>query len=309
MSDQPLASIIIPVYNQAEFVSESLDSALAQSWSETEVIIVDDASTDGTSEMIARFADEENVSIYRNDRNRDCVYTFNRGISLAKGRYYGILAADDTWEPLFLEKCVTALEEHPEAGFAYTRVNLLDRQGKRRPRTADRIVHRQDRCGDEFINLVRWLNPVPHHATVVRKSCLEEVGPYNEELTTTHDWDLWLRLSRKFPVVFINEALSNYRVHEANVSRLRSRTGDKEKFILRVLDRVFGMEDLPEVLIEEQDEIYARAWLDIAEGYRLIGDFSQMRRCLARAFSLSRNPGLYLPYRSLILSLLKKPAN
>jgi len=304
MSDTPLASIIIPVYNQAEYVAEAVRSALAQDWPNFEVLIIDDASTDNTPEVISAFAKDERISIFRNDRNLDCVRTFNRGISLSKGEYFGILAADDTWEPEFLEKCVNALERHHEAGFAYTRLNLIESQGRKRPRFKDRIVHRADHFGDEFSNIIRQLNPIPHHATVVRKVCLEEVGLYDEELTTTHDWDLWLRLSRKFPVVFINEYLANYRVHETNVSKLRSKTGDKANFIIRTLDRVFEMENLPDVLLGERNEIYAHAWLDIAEGYRLIGEYGQMRRCVRLAFSLCKNPRLFLPYRRLTLGLL-----
>ena len=109
MSNLPFASIIIPVYNQADYVGEAITSALAQRWPNFEVLIIDDASTDNTPEVIAAFENDARVSIYHNETNRDCVYTFNRGISLARGQYYGILAADDTWEPEFLEKCVNAL--------------------------------------------------------------------------------------------------------------------------------------------------------------------------------------------------------
>lgn len=305
MPNFPLASIIIPVYNQAEFLPEAVASALRQSWPNLEILIIDDASTDGTSSVISRYKGNPRISACRNPENLDCARTFNRGIALAQGKYFGILAADDTWEPTFLERCISALERHPEAAFAYTRLNLIKHRGRKKPRTPDRIPHVSDCCCDEFCNIVRMLNPIPHHATVVRKSALEEVGGYDEDLVTTHDWDLWLRLAEKFKVVFINEPLSNYRVHSGNVSKTRSHRGEKEKYILKLLDRVFSRDDLPETLRMEKDRIYAKAWLDIAEGYRVIQRYDDMYRCVKKTLSLSRNFFLFLPYRRLLLSSLR----
>ncbi|MCE5272885.1 glycosyltransferase family 2 protein [bacterium] len=75
--------------------------------------------------------------------NLDCARTFNRGLELACGKYCGILAADDTWEPDFVAKCVAALEKYPEVAFCYCRINLLNRDGAKHPRGRDRIPHRE----------------------------------------------------------------------------------------------------------------------------------------------------------------------
>jgi len=304
MSSAPLVSVIIPVYNQVRYVEESIRSVLAQTYPEFELLIIDDASTDGTDKVIARFETDERVSIHRNEENLGCARSCNLGYALACGEYYGIIAGDDTYEPEFLTKCVSALESHPDAGFAYTRVNLMDEAGNRKPRVKDRIIHRENHYGAEFENIVRWLNPIPHGAALVRKKCADEVGHYDPELTAGYDWEFWIRLSRKFPAVFINEHLMNYRVHEANITKRRAGRGERERGFIRLLDEVFGMEDLPESLLREKDMIYARAYLDIAEGYRDIGEYDKMRRFAAKAFSLCKKPSLYLPYRRLMLSLL-----
>ncbi len=305
MSIMPLASIIIPVYNQAEFVPDALRSALGQTWPNCEIIVIDDASTDKSAQVVSPFLVGKQISFYRNETNRDCAYTFNRGIGLANGDFVAILAADDTWESTFIEKCIIELQNHLDAAFAYTRINLMSTCGSKKPRLSDRIKHKATCCGNEFCNIVRWLNPIPHHATVVRKSCIEQVGLYDEKLVTTHDWDLWLRLSQIYPTVFINEHLGNYRVHESNITKQRSKTGAKEKYIIQMLDKVYQDSNLPQELRSEKSIIYARAWLDIAEGYRTVGEKAQMRTCLLKALSLCKNPVLYTKYRRLLLSLLQ----
>ncbi|MCE5273070.1 glycosyltransferase [bacterium] len=306
MSKLPLVSAIIPVYNQAAFVEKAVQSILGQSYGNIELILIDDASTDGSNKVLQNFAGLNRVRVFRNSVNLECARTFNRGIELSDGDYFGILAADDTWEPGFVTAAVEALESHPEAAFCYCRLNLMQRDGRKTPRRRDRIPHPSDFYGFEFENIVRNLNPIPHHATLVRKKCVLELGGYDPELTTTHDWDLWLRLSRRWPVVFIDAHLANYRVHEANVSRQRSRSGDKERLIVALLDRLFQEKDLPAGLRGEKEAIYARAYLDIAEGYRVIADYPRMRRAWLKAIRLSHDPRLLLQYRHVLLSLLAR---
>lgn len=300
----PVVSVVIPVHNQAGYVREAVESVLGQGFRERELILIDDASTDDSWEAIHPYGVLDGVSLHRNERNLDCAATFNRGFRLSRGRYVAILAADDAWRPDFLERCVGALESHPEAAFAYTRVNLIGPDGVRRPRRRDRIPHHGDRCGDDFGLILCNLNPVPHHATVVRRSCLEEAGGYDESLVTTHDWDLWLRLSSRWPVAFLDSYLADYRVHEANVSLRRSSRGEKERFIISLLDHWFDSGELPEHIQREKPKVYARAWLDIAEGYRAVGEITRMREAFRRALGYSRNPALYAPYRRLLLELV-----
>jgi len=106
----PLVSVIVPVYNQASYVEEAIQSVLKQSYRNIQLILIDDASTDGSDAILQKYAGMENIVIARNPANLDCARTFNRGIELSEGQYFGILAADDTWEPDFVARCVAALE-------------------------------------------------------------------------------------------------------------------------------------------------------------------------------------------------------
>jgi len=303
MSERPLASIIIPVFNQEFYVEQAICSVLAQSYPRIELLLIDDASTDRTAEILARFEDAPRVKIFRNENNLGFPRTCNLGYSLVKGDFLAIIAGDDTYEPRFLEKCIEELIEHPDAAFAYTRISLMDREGRKKPRMRDRIVHRHDFFGYEFDNIIRWINPIPHGASVVRKSCVEELGAYDPGLSAGHDWEFWIRLSRRYPSVFINEHLMNYRVHEGNITKKRASKGEREYHLLALLDRVYSMDDLSEELRRDKNEIYARAYLDIAEGYREVGEQKKMRLFLWRAVSLCKKPALYLPYRRLLASL------
>jgi glycosyltransferase involved in cell wall biosynthesis len=300
----PSVSVILPVYNQACYVEESILSVFAQSYTNFELLIIDDASTDGTNEIIAKFADDPRVSLYRNEQNLGCAKTFNHGYSLATGDYYCIIAGDDTYEPEYIKKTVSALAVYPNAGFVYTRVNLMDEKGIKRPRGRDRIKHQRDHYGDEFEDIVRWMNHIPHASILVRRECVEEAGFYDPDLTATFDWEFMVRLTKKFPVVFINEHLYNIRIHETNVTKSRVRKGEREVNFIRLLDRVYQMDDLPQSLIDEKEMIYARAYLDVAEGYREIKDYGNMRQFAFKALSHCKKPALYLPYRRLIIAML-----
>ncbi len=304
MPSYPLVSVVIPVYNQAPYIEQTIQSVFTQTYPNFELIIVDDASTDGTDKTIAEFADDPKVSIYRNEKNLECARTRNLGYSKARGIYCSNLDGDDTLEQEYLEKCVEVLESHPDAAFVYTRVNKMDSKGSKRPRRRDRIPHRQNYFGDEFENIVRWLNHIPHPSTVVRKSCAEKVGLYNADLTATYDWDFLMRLARKYPVAFINKHLYNYRIHQSNITKSRTRRGEREQAFFSMLDRIYRMNNLPKTLLNEKDMIYARACLDIAEGYREVGKYRKMRHFVRKALNLSKNPTLYFPYRRLILSVM-----
>lgn len=300
----PSVSVITPVYNQALYIEESVLSVLNQTYTDFELLIIDDASTDETGKIISKYASDPRISIYRNDKNMGCASTCNRGYSLAKGKFLAIIAGDDTWEVQYLEKCVSALEKYPDAGFVYTRINLMDTQGNKVPRKRDRIPHRQNYYGNEFENIVRWLNHIPHGSTLVRKSNAEIVGFYDTTLEATYDWEFMLRLTKKFPVVFINEHLYNIRIHGENVTKKRIKRGERERFFFKLLDRVYQMDDLPSKLIEEKDMIYARAYLDIAEGYRDVAEYKKMRQFFKKAIAECKNPKLYLPYRRLLLAVI-----
>ncbi len=127
----PRVSIGIPVYNGARYVGEAIGSVLAQTFSDFELIICDNASTDGTQAACeALAARDERVRYYRNERNLGAARNFNRAFDLARGEYFKWLAADDLVAPSYIERCVEALNAAPGAVLAYTQASGIDPDGR-----------------------------------------------------------------------------------------------------------------------------------------------------------------------------------
>jgi glycosyltransferase involved in cell wall biosynthesis len=132
IQDAPLVSVGLPVYNGERYLADALDSLLAQTFENFEVVISDNASTDLTADIIERFAAKDSrIRCVRSDRNRGATWNSLRVQELARGRYFRWASHDDTIEPDYLAKCVAALEERPDAVLATSRVTNLDAVGNR----------------------------------------------------------------------------------------------------------------------------------------------------------------------------------
>ncbi len=125
----PRLTIALPVYNGAAFLRPCVASILSQSFGDFELLILDNASSDASLEICQSFRDPR-IRIYASDTNRGAAWNFNRGFSLARGRYFKWAACDDVLEPDFLRACVDALDADPEAVLAYTYVMVLDSWGR-----------------------------------------------------------------------------------------------------------------------------------------------------------------------------------
>lgn len=130
-SDRPTVSVALPVYNGEPFLRAAIESILGQSFGDFELIVCDNASTDRTREIALEYArGDERVRYARNARNLGGGKNFNRGFELARGKYFKWLAADDMCEPEFLERCLLALEQTPDAALAYTRTKWIDESSR-----------------------------------------------------------------------------------------------------------------------------------------------------------------------------------
>lgn len=136
MTSKPLVSILIPVFNRRDILVETLDSALAQTYPNFEIVVVDNCSTDGTWELMASYEGKDSrIRIYKNEENVGPVRNWKRCIDLAKGDYGKILWSDDLIAPGFLEKTVALMEENPDVGFVFTGTEIFFDGESRRNRT------------------------------------------------------------------------------------------------------------------------------------------------------------------------------
>ncbi len=207
----PLVSIVIAAYNAERFLANTIESALAQTYRNFEVCVVDDGSTDDSGVLIESFARRDGRVRIQRQPNRGQAAAKNAGIAMARGSLIAFLDADDMWLPQKLERQVPAMAD-PNVGVCYTDAMFIDERGVlfSRPRPvyySGRITRRL--FLDNFIHFP---------STVVKRECFERCGAFDESLPMGIDWDLWLRISTEYDFVCVPEALLKYRVWPGQMS-------------------------------------------------------------------------------------------
>lgn len=209
MSD--LISVIIPSYNSASFVCDAVRSALEQTYSHLEVLVIDDGSTDNTREVLEQY--KGRIHYYRQE-NRGAAATRNTGIRLASGRFFAFLDADDVWLPDKLSKQYDLFARQPEIGLVHSDIRYWDED------TGEKClkdVGRERFTGDCYTHLLS-VNRVLTSSVLVRKECFDKAGLFDETLRRAEDWDMWLRIARHFHFAYINEPLLDYRLHQTGLT-------------------------------------------------------------------------------------------
>ncbi len=208
-ANRPLVSICIPNYNGSRYLSESIKSALSQTYENIEVIVVDNCSTDGSWKIISSF---KGVQSYRNKYNIGYVGNLNRCVEYARGKYIKILHADDILEKDAIEKQVKMLESGKSIGLVYGSVSIINDDG-----TKTGVVISSDT--DVKIERIKKLdqllrgNHIMFPSAMVRKECFGGTGIFDEELPFCCDWDMWMRICLKYDAACLKDIVANYRVH------------------------------------------------------------------------------------------------
>ena len=197
MTMPPLVSIIVPTYNYGQFIGETLDSLCRQTYAEWECVVVDDGSTDDTGEVVARFALREPRVRYVRQENRRQAAARNNGIRHARGQYFQFLDADDLLEPEKFARQVDLLEAHPEIDIAYSNVRYFDADepaALRRSNASDEPwMPEISGAGTTLLAALVRNNIMPVNSPLLRRSAVEEVGPFAEALTPVEDWEYLIR--------------------------------------------------------------------------------------------------------------------
>jgi hypothetical protein len=213
----PRVSVVIPTYNRASYLIEAVESVLAQTYRDFEVIVIDDGSTDNTPEVASGFPPE--VKYFRQE-NQGQSASRNRGIKLAQGEYTIFLDSDDVLLENTLQKSVTFLDEHPEAGFCGGQFYTIDENGRplrqKKPRGPRATFIRAGK--DEITHLLVGTGGMHLSTVLIRRSCFEEVGLFDTSLPMSEDWDMWIRLSKKFSVGHLAEPMAKIRFHSQNIT-------------------------------------------------------------------------------------------
>jgi GT2 family glycosyltransferase len=230
----PRVSVLLPTYERARYVEESVDSVLRQSFADLELIVVDDGSTDDTADRLSRIADPR-LRYVRRDHG-GAAAALNSGLGLARGEYVARNDSDDVWLPHLLATAVAVLDADPHVGLVYGRGESIDGAGTRSggmkgfPLKFPRDAFRSLLYADYTVSV----------ASVVRRACLDRVGPWDESLLLCEDWDLALRIARHYGVHFVDRVLVRIRTHAGNSTAFHDPSFERRlEHRERVLDKVF----------------------------------------------------------------------
>lgn len=209
---EPTVSVVITTYNYAGFLTTAIESVLAQSLKADEVIVVDDGSTDGSPDVVARYAERGVRYIYK--ENGGISSARNAGIKASSGELIAFLDADDIWLPDKLALQVEHMRQHPEVGLVTASEWQTGEHGEdpwlleRKPVASANVYRRM--LVENFIG-----NP---SLTLIRHEVFRRVGLFDEGVGLGQDWDMWMRIAREFPIGVIGKPLIYYVRHDGSIS-------------------------------------------------------------------------------------------
>jgi glycosyltransferase involved in cell wall biosynthesis len=231
----PTVSVIIPNYNHAPYLKERIDSVLNQTYQDFEVIILDDCSPDNSVEVIEQYRSNPHVShILINEQNtRNTFIQWERGISMAKGRYIWIAESDDVAEPQLLETLIGQLEQHPDASVAFCHSRLIDADGAllseqntKNPAQPGQITI-DDSC--TFLRHLLIFNYIYNASMAVfRRDVYDRANPDYKQFRYCGDWHFWASVCAAGRVIEVYDMLSRFRQHQRKV------TEDSKKDVFHV---------------------------------------------------------------------------
>lgn len=208
---KPLVSVIIPNYNYARYVREAVDSVLAQTYPNIEIIVVDDGSKDESKEILQNYGDKIKLIF---QKNQGVSAARNNGIRQSKGEFIAFLDADDAWLPQKVEKQVERFLSDDSCGMVHVGVQDIDADGKSLQTHLDGLE------GDVSHELLLFMRPVilgGGSGIMIRREILKEIGGFDPRLSTSADWDVVYQVSNRYKVGFIGEILLKYRMHGSNM--------------------------------------------------------------------------------------------
>ncbi|MGD9335327.1 MAG: glycosyltransferase [Desulfobacterales bacterium] len=223
---KPLISVIIPTYNRGWIIKEAIDSVMAQNYRDFELIIVDDGSTDNTSDILNSYHGD--ILVFRQE-NRGVSAARNRGIVEASGRFIAFLDSDDLWLPQKLFRQVEFFNKNPDAEICQTEETWI-RNGVR---VNPKRKHKKP-CGMIFEPSLA-LCLISPSAVMIRRSLFEKVGGFDETLPACEDYDLWLRISCRYPVYLIETPLI---IKRGGHNDQLSASPGLDKFRIKSLNRI-----------------------------------------------------------------------
>ncbi len=272
----PLVSIIIPAYNQAQYVAQTVDSALAQTYPNVEVIVVNDGSTDDTAAILAGYRGRIKCI---SQANRGLAGARNAGFSVARGEYLLFLDSDDIIPPTKIARHLEWFDQQPDVGVVYSGWQYIDSNGN--PLPGETRLRQEGQMLSRLLLSKFYCIP---GAAVIKRQILEQAGLFDESLRAEEDTDLWIRAAQagcKFG--YIDELLLHYRLHPASLS---AQADHQVKHAFARLDKFFTNDSLTSEIKQLKSQAYSAAHFVAAGRYYRVGNIESGCSHLSQALAI-----------------------
>ncbi len=284
----PKVSVIIPVYNHEKYIRECVESALAQDYENIEVIVVDDGSTDATPEILKEFGGR--IRCIRQE-NQGAAAAFNHGLRLAMSSFVSWLSSDDVFLPDKIRQQVSRFQEDPDLAVVYTDYIRIDADGHELE-----VVHSHCPPRERFVREYLAGGFVSAVTMLMRRECIDKVGPFDESLQAYEDYDMVLRLLQRYRLGYVPLPLMKYRWHSANMShKFRILQNCRDQVFLKVL-REFSPQEIFGDLLKSKNLGDSSEWLALtfARQFTFQAASAAMKKSLRERFTLKRGALLIL---------------
>ncbi len=225
-------SILLTCFNHIRFLPACYEGILSQTFKDYEIIAIDDGSTDGTREWLTEHA--EGAILIFNENNLGTYASLNVALNQAKGEFVAILNDDDLWAPKKLESQLKLMDSMPQVGLVHTDGGFIDGDDKKLKGSPLGFEFPRTKSGDVSLALV-YQNKIIASAALVRKTCFDSIGTFNEAYFGSGDWEMWIRIAEKWHVGFVKEILTYYRVHGTNASHKLDRIWHDDEMLRKWL--------------------------------------------------------------------------
>lgn len=234
----PKVSVIIPTYNRARYICRAINSVLDQTFTDHEIIVVDDGSTDNTRELLAQY---DGKIVYIPQTNQGISESRNRGIRAARGEYIAFLDSDDVWISEKLAIQVDLLDHNEKLGIVCSKMTIFDEAGNQRG------TKPEERTGKNFKELVEIGGDLPTSTVMTRKACFDKVGVFDKTLPPMEDFEMWVRIASQYDIYMLPEkVLAYYYIHGQQITSDKTLVYEATiKLDKSILDHFRHMPDFP----------------------------------------------------------------
>ena len=229
----PRVSIILTCYNHLVHLKIAMDCIKSQTFTDYEIIALDDGSTDGTREWLTELKENEPglpLKLIFNEENIGTYGTLNKGIEVMEGDLFAEFNDDDIWAPEKLEKQVAMIDSNPKIGLVHTAGYFIDGDGNELEVNPLGFVWPRTSTGDVLLELIPY-NKIIASSVLARRECFEKVGKFNTDYFGSGDWEMWFRIAEEYHVGHIDEPLTLYRVHAGSASLFTDKIAEDDRRI------------------------------------------------------------------------------